>query len=189
MALSFFEQRRIAERYATTLYDVAVEKNVLDTVMEELSALNSLLKECEEFALLCHSPVITTSDKKSAVEAVAQHAGLSDVTTAFLKQLADNNRLDVLSSINEQMQHIASKKAGNVTVEIISAHNLSKKQENDILASLKDALKHSIDPVWSVDDELIGGVKIRIGSRELDASVKGILARAASRLYDCIQQT
>lgn len=189
MALAFFEQHHIAQRYAVALYDLAKETKVIEEIEKELSELSSLFSDADDFAQFCKSPLVNVKTKKETVGAIATKSGLSKTMKSFLEKLADNNRLELIPVIERKYQDALSQERGEIDVEITVARELKDKDKKSLESALESALKQSVNPSITIDEDLIGGVKIRVGSRELDASVKGTLARAAERLYDGIQQT
>lgn len=189
MALPFFEQQHIAQRYAVALYDLAKEAKNIDNTAKELSELSGLFDSADDFVQFCKSPLVNAKLKKEAMHAITRKAGLSETVAAFCAKLAENNRLELLPVIDTKFQALLSQERGEVEVEITAARDLSDKDKQSLESALEKTLKQPVSPSITIDESLIGGVKIRVGSRELDASVKGTLARAAERLYDSIQQT
>jgi F-type H+-transporting ATPase subunit delta len=179
--------RTIATRYARALFSLAGQAGS-EAISAELEALVSLLDTSPEFRRLCTSPVINREAKLRGVVLVAKQAGASDVMTRFLQTLAQNERLDLLPLVRDALLEQAEKAKGEVRADIITARPLPAKARNALTAALSQAIGTSVKPVMQVDEAVIGGIKIRIGSKELDATVQGKLARAASRLYEGIQR-
>ncbi len=188
MGTSHITHIRIAKRYARALYDSAQQADVaLNLIEEQLQALVSLHSDSDEFHTLCESPLIKEAQKHHAIDAIAQHIGLHSIITSFLHVATENHRLSLLPSMYEQMQHIIQREKGEEAVTIITAKKLGLKDKNALTEAMSNALSKPVSATAIIDKRLIGGVKIRYGSYELDASVKGKLAQAQKKLYETIQ--
>ncbi len=159
----------------------------MDDMAETLDALAALSADSKEFYQLCHSPLFSSDDKCKAVTAIAKHLSLSPVVTLWLEQLAENNRLALLPAIRNAFKVLQRDAKGEVQVTITSARALKPTDFKALSDAIAKTLGKPVDPVAEVDEGLIAGLTIRVGSTELDASVKGKLARAAERLYEGIQ--
>ncbi len=189
MSLSLFEQQRTATRYASAFYALSKDAGKQDVAAQELQQLVTLYHESDAFHNLCHSPLISAESRVASVSAIAEQAKADEITTSFMKKLAENNRLSLLPHILEAFTALQQKDAGEVVVQFISADALKAAEKKELEKSVSDALGHKVIAEYEEDASLIAGVKIRYGSRELDASVKGTLRRAAARFTQSIQQT
>ena len=189
MSLSLFEQQRTATRYANAFYALATDASKIDVAATELQQLVALYHESSEFHNLCHSPLISAEDRVSAVSHVAQHAKADEMTVSFLTKLAENNRLFLLPLILDAFIVLQQKEAGKALVHFVSAAPLGAAEKKELEQSVSSALGQEIIAEYEEDASLVAGVKIRYGSRELDASVQGTLRRAATRFTQSIQQT
>jgi F-type H+-transporting ATPase subunit delta len=189
MSLSLFEQQRTAKRYALALYALAVDAKKVPNVAAELELLADTFHVSPEFHELCVSPLICPKKRNVAIDAICKQAKAEGLVRSFLIKLSENNRLMLLVHIKDAFIALKQKDAGEVVVTITSAGALSLHEKKQLEASIADALGKRIVPHYSEDASLIAGVTIRYGSRELDASVRGTLHRAAARFTKSIQQT
>ncbi|MBX2806420.1 MAG: F0F1 ATP synthase subunit delta [Hyphomicrobiales bacterium] len=162
----------IAGRYATALFDLARESDALDTTAEELRGLEALLRESEDLARLVLSPVFSTSDQSAAVDEIVKQAEISVLTGNFLKLLARNRRLFVLSDIAKAFRKLLADHRNEITAEVTSAVPLSDDQADELRATLKAKTGRNIDLDAHVDPSLIGGLVVKIGSRMVDSSIR-----------------
>lgn len=162
----------IAGRYATALFDLARESDALDTTADELRELEALLRESADFARLVRSPVFSTAEQGAAIEALVQQSGISSLTGNFLKLLAKNRRLFVLTNIAKGFRKLLADHRNEITAEVTSAVALTGDQADELCATLKAKTGRNIDLDSYVDPSLIGGLVVKIGSRMVDSSIR-----------------
>ncbi len=165
----------VSGRYATALFELALDNGAIDAVEADLSRFNALLAESDDLARLVRSPVFAAEDQLRAVSAVLAKAGIGGLVANFIKVAAGNRRLFVLPAMIADFGRLAAAHRGEVTAEVTSAEPLSEAAT----AALKDALKAKIGKdvtlVASVDPALIGGLVVKVGSRMVDTSLRSKL--------------
>ncbi len=162
----------VAGRYAGALFDLANENGQVAQVEADLNSFQSLLDESEDLRQLVASPVYSADDQSKAVGAVLDKVGISGITANFIKLVASNRRLMVVSDMISAFRKLTAQARGEVTAEVASAAALSDAQ----IAALKDALKASVGKEvlldTKVDPSLLGGLIVKIGSRMVDSSLR-----------------
>ena len=162
----------VAERYATALFELALEGGQLDAVDADLSRFSAMLAESEDLTRLVQSPVFAAEDQLRAVSAVLDKAGIGGLVGNFIKVAANNRRLFAVPGMIADFSQMLARHRGEVTAEVTSAEPLSDSQ----VAALKDALKAQIGKdvtlVATVDPGLIGGLIVKVGSRMIDTSLR-----------------
>lgn len=172
MDISSGIQASLSGRYATALFELARDGRRLDTVSADLDAVRQALADSDDLRLLANSPLIGRAAAGKAIAAVAAAIGLSDLTTQFLGVLATNGRLRELPAIMRAFKTLAAAHRGETAAEVVSAHPLDDAQ----LGALKDRLRRrygrevSIDA--QVDPSILGGLIVRLGSRQIDGSLR-----------------
>jgi F-type H+-transporting ATPase subunit delta len=161
--------------YARALFDLAVEEAALDAIEADLSALKGLMGESEDLRRLLVSPKFPAEDKAKGLAALAARAGFQKTTEKFLGLLAANRRTSALSAIIAAFQRLAADRRGLVAAQVVTAIPLTDAQTRGLTAALRQALgkEPQIDAV--VDPSILGGLKVRVGSRLYDASLKSKL--------------
>lgn len=162
----------IAGRYAVALYDLAEEGGLLEEVEGDLAKVAALLEQSDEFSGLVGSPLLSRAQQAAALETVADHLDLGALTRKFLGVLAANRRLGYLAQAIAGFQKLLAHKRGEVTAEVTSAQPLSEAQNDALKASLKAAVGREVTFDKHVDESLLGGLVIKIGSRMVDSSLK-----------------
>lgn len=162
----------LAGRYATALFELADADKQLDQVAGDLSAISQMLAESDDLNRLIRSPVISRSDQSTGMAAVLNAADISALTCNFIGLVAQNRRLFALPAMIKGFQALLSAQRGESTAEVISAKKLTKAQLTAIEKSLKSATGTTVTVDASVDESLLGGLIVKVGSRMVDSSLK-----------------
>ncbi|MFZ5747983.1 MAG: F0F1 ATP synthase subunit delta [Pseudomonadota bacterium] len=165
-------QTSLSGRYATALFDLAVEAKALDTVEASLATLRDALAESDDFRALIVSPLVSRGDAENAVAATASALGVDATTTRFLGVLAQNRRLGVLPRVIRDFRALAARHRGEVTADVVSAHPLTDDQVDALKQQLRVRVGSHVNVDLSVDPSLLGGLVVRIGSQMIDSSIK-----------------
>jgi len=162
----------VASRYAQSLFDIALETKSLTKVEKQLADFETLLNDSEDLRRLIGSPVFSADEQLRAMSAIADKAGLDGVFGNFLKVVASNRRLFALPGMIEAYRAIAAEHKGVVTAQVASAFKLTAAQEKELKATLKDVAGKDVDINVTVDPSLLGGLIVKIGSRQIDTSLR-----------------
>lgn len=165
----------VGARYARALFDLAVETDALAPVEADLKSLKSMIAASIDLRLLLVSPALSAEDKAAGLAAIAARAGLCETTRKFLGLLAANRRVSVLSPIIDAFAALAEARRGVVSAQVVTAIPLSEAQTASLAAALRGALGKDPQIETRVDPTILGGVKVRVGSRLYDASLKSKL--------------
>ena len=173
----------LAGRYASALYALAVDRNNVDSIHDELGSLGVMLDESQNLKKLVESPILSRGEQRTAIIAIMEKSGADTLTVKFLGTLAANGRLSALSRVIEAFQQEHARRRGQVSAEVISAVALDDSRKAAVektVARLAGSDKLSLS--MRVDPSLIGGLVVRIGSRMIDTSIKTKLSRLESAM-------
>lgn len=159
-------------RYATALFDLAKEAKQLDKIGEELDSFGQLINENEELTRLVKSPVFTADQQSAAIGAIVKKVGIKGLTANFINLVAQNRRLFAIDAIIKAYRGLVSLEKGEVVAEVLSAVKLSKAQTESLKAALKDAVGKEVQLELSVDPEILGGLRVKVGSKLVDNSLR-----------------
>ena len=159
-------------RYAAALYELANENKAVASVESDLDSLGRALGESADLAALIRNPQIGRDAAAKAMEGVADLLKLSALTRNFLGVLAANCRLAALPDIVRAFASIAAAARGEVSAEVTSAHPLSSAQLKALEARLKAREGQDVKLSAKVDPEILGGLVVRIGSTQIDSSIR-----------------
>ncbi len=174
----------IAERYATAVFELAREgKNVKD-VEADLDILEAALNESADFRAMIHSPIYSRAQQGAAVSALAKAMGLSQIMANTLALMASKRRLFVLPQLLRELRKLIAEEKGEVTAEITAARALTGEQKNKLAEALKATVGKDVKIRASVDESLIGGVIVKVGSKMIDTSIRSKLANLQNAMKE-----
>ena len=162
----------LAGRYATALYELAEADKQLDTVAQDLSAISDMVADSDDLSRLIRSPVIARDDQIAAMDAILTEAGVSELTKRFIGVVAQNRRLFALTGMIKQFQGILARRRGELTAEVTTAQALTDAHRQAIEDGLKKAMGTKVAVDARVDEDLLGGLMVKVGSRMIDSTIK-----------------
>ena len=171
------ETSGIAGRYATALFELAVDRGAIDGVIDDLSRLQAMIDESGDLRRLIRSPLFSREQQSKAMEAVLEKAGLSQLVRNFVGVVARNRRLFAIENMIRIYRELVARHRGEVTAEVTSAAPLSETQRAAVEQALKQAIGSNVAVNTTVDPALIGGMIVRVGSRMVDSSLRSKLQR------------
>lgn len=177
MASETSQSAGLAGRYATALYELAHDSNALDQVAGDLARLKSLIAGSADTRHLLASPLIPRAQQAKALAAIAAKAGLGDIARRFVGVVASNRRAAALVHCIEAFENEAARRRGEIIAEVVSATPLSQAQVNAISAAIPGGTSGKVRLNLRVDPKLLGGLRVKVGSRLVDASLAAKLSR------------
>ena len=166
----------IAARYASALFDLAKEGGALKALEADATALTETLDASADLRDVIASPVISREEQGRVIAAIGAKLGLNALTANTLALMADKRRLFVLPQFAAQLADLSAEEKGEIVAEVTSATALSAAQQKKLAASLKASAGKTVKLKTAVDETLIGGLVVRLGSTMIDTSVKAKLA-------------
>jgi len=166
----------IAARYATAIFELAKEDNTLAALEADVDSLDASLEGSADFRALISSPVYSREQQATAVTAIAKAAGLSQIVANLLALMAGNRRLFVLPQLVRELRARIAAEKGEITAEVTAAKALTKAQEDKLAKTLKARVGKDVKISMAVDESLIGGLVVKVGSRMIDTSIRSKLA-------------
>lgn len=167
----------VAGRYAAALFELAEEQKKLDEVASDLAAIRDLLVESDDLRRLVSSPIIGRDLQGSAVKAVFEKAGLSEITINLVGVVAQNRRLFALDAICVSYRNLLASRRGELTAEVTTALELTADQRDRLEQELRAAMGSKVSLETQVDSSLLGGIVVKVGSRMVDSSLRTKLQR------------
>jgi len=162
----------MAGRYATALFELALEASAVDTVRSDLARFDALISESADFTRLIRSPVFSADEQTNALTAVLDKAGIAGLAAQFLKVVASNRRLFAARDMVKSFNQLVANHKGEVTAQV----TLAEKPSDAHLAAIRDTLnavtKKDVQVDVNVDPSIIGGLIVKVGSRMVDSSLR-----------------
>lgn len=165
----------VGTRYAQALFDLASDQQAVAAVESDLNSLKAAIAESKDLRTLLGSPTFSADDKAKGLAGIAAKAGFHATTKKFLGLLAANGRASVLSEVIAGYAKLSAAARGAVSAEVVTAVPLSAAQKNGVAAALRQALGKDPEISTRVDPAILGGIKVKVGSRLFDASLKSKL--------------
>lgn len=159
-------------RYAVALFELALQDKALAAVERDIKALGSLVTENRDFADFIKNPLRNAKVQAAAVEEAGESARFHPLTRKFLGVLAENRRLAGVPAMVAAFEGLLADYRGEVSALVTSAEALSKAQTSGLKARLKDLLGREVAVETRVDERLLGGLKVQIGSKVIDGTLK-----------------
>ena len=175
-----FGDKKLAKRYVKA---VTAEKKLpeIEALFAELSAVKSSLDGDLEVAL--NHPIIQPSDKVGLMSDLCEKMGLSDESKRFLNLLITKNRISLFESILEVISEQIDSLKKILKVEVKSAFELDKAEQEKILKRLETTFKRSLRADFSVEPGLRGGLVVTVAGVVFDVSLKSRLERYESLIF------
>lgn len=166
----------LAGRFATALFALARERKALDAVAADLDGIAAMIEESPEFRRLIRSPVLRRAEQARAANAVLVAAGVGELARNLVGLLAEKRRLFALSDIIRAYRAKLSRHRGEVSAVATAARPLTDGQVEALKKSLARTVGQEVALSTEVDEALLGGLVVRVGSRMFDSSLSTRLA-------------
>ena len=162
----------ITERYASALFDLAVSEKKLAPVEKDLARFDALLKGSDSLMQLVRSPVFTADDQLNAVDAILKKSKITGLVGNFVRVIARNRRLFAMPGMLSVFRRFVSEHKGEITAEVTVAKALSAQQNKELKAALKSVVGKDVAIDAIIDPSLLGGMIVKVGSRQIDTSLR-----------------
>ena len=169
------QQADVGLRYAQALFELAKAQGDAAVVEADLKSLKAMRADSADLRTLIASPAFDAEEKGKGLAAIAEAAGFAATTKKFLGLVAANRRANALPGMIAAYEKLAAEDRGAVSAEVVTAMPLTEAQAKALAASLRTALGKDPEIETRVDPAILGGLKVRVGSRLYDASLKSRL--------------
>ena len=164
-----------SERYARALFEIASENSEIDKIENNLKNFLNMYKLSPEFTSFIKDPTQTSANQLNAINIISKEFDFSNNLKNFLCLLVEKRRVSFVDKIVQNFLRLCSRKRGEIKASLISSKNLSKEEINKISIELSSIMGKTIKFDFSVDESLIAGLKIQLGSFMIDTSIKNKL--------------
>src|SRR5438105_343703 len=172
----------LAGRYASALFDLARDQRQIDAVGHSLDALAQALLDSKDFAELIGSPLVSRDEAGKAFAALAPGLNLDPITANFLGVLARNGRKNELRNVIRAYRRLAAEHRGETTADVVTARPLNDDQLVALKQQLRTRAGRDVTIEATVDPNILGGIVVKLGSQQIDASIRTKLNRLASAM-------
>jgi F-type H+-transporting ATPase subunit delta len=162
----------MAGRYATALFELALEERAIDAVKADLDRFDALIRESADLRRLVRSPAFTAEAQSRALAAVLEKAGIGGLTGRFLQVVSANRRLFAVQDIIKAVRKLVAEHKGEVSADLTLAERPSEQHLGAIKSALNLVTKKDVQVDVRVDPSIIGGLIVKLGSRMVDSSLR-----------------
>jgi len=171
----------VAQRtYARALFEAAKEEGRLERVHEQLSDFVAVAEQVRELQSVLESPELDPRAKVALLDQVLGDA--DELVRNFVRLLAEKGRSGEINEIAREFEALVAQEQGILDVELTTAVELSQNDFDDLVARIGKASGRKVRASRAVDPDLVGGLVLQVGSRRLDASIRGRLDRLRQEL-------
>jgi len=163
-------ESKVARRYAKSLFGLALERNVIDSVFKDMELVNATCEASRELVALLRNPVVP-SDKKAAIIKALFSGKVNELTFSFFTMISSKNRESDLQGIAIAFIQSYKKYKGIVSAHIATPVALDAGMRETVLNLVKKSKGDKIELTEEVDPSLIGGFVLTVGDEQHDTSV------------------
>lgn len=172
----------LAGRYASALFDLARDERKIDSVSASLAALSQAMVDSKDLNELVASPLVGREDAAKALAAIAAKLNVDPITANFLGVLARNGRKGQLTAVIQAFKRLAADHRGETTADVVTARPLSDDQLDRLKQQLRARAGRDVAIDMKVDPAILGGIVVKLGSQQIDASIRTKLNRLATAM-------
>lgn len=164
----------VARRYAEALFEVALEINKLDEIKDELNSISNILESEQKLKTIFEHPKVSKDEKKDIINSLFKGKVTQEVLN-FIYITIDKRREKNIKSINKEYISLYNGEKGILEGTVTTAVPMNENEIERLQNELKNKFKKNVVLKNKIDDNIIGGVLIRIEDKVIDSSIKGQL--------------
>jgi len=172
----------VARRYARALLMLAKEQNQVEELGAELKSLVGFFEQYPELFHQILSPQILPEERENIIKTLSSQLSLSELMTNFLLLLNQKRRFAIISRIARVYEQLSDELSGIARAEVYSAQEIDSSLKEKLINILEKKLNKKVVAKFFTDPELIGGVKVKVGSILMDGSIRAQLKMLEDQL-------
>ncbi len=167
----------ISQRYALALYELSKEKNQTDEIVSNMITFKKVFNSNKDLKNFVKNPTYSVEAQKKVFEKVLTLMSFNQILKNFFAILIEKKRVFFLDIIIEEFLKLILSKSGEISGTLISSKKIDEKTILDIEKEISANIKSTIKLKSKIDESLIGGIVIQIGSLMIDSSIKNKLQK------------
>lgn len=172
----------VARRYAEAMVDVAISRNEVESIDNELRVFAEAMSASRELHNVFASPIVSPADKLSLLNALISRLKAGQMTANLLRTMLKHYRLHYVAEVYEQFRRKMNERKGLIVAEVATAEQVGASEQARLGRTLEQMTGKQVEFKFNTDPSLIGGVVTRIGSVVYDGSVRTQLQAIKERL-------
>ena len=173
-----------SERYSRALFEVAKESSELEKIESDIIGLRFILVNSSELKNFIHDPTQSKDSQNNVIKLLAHRLNFSKDLKNFMFLLIEKRRIFFLLKIIDSFLKLCSKKRGEVKASLISSKELTNTELESISKELSSSMGSIIKFDYKIDKDLIGGLKLQLGSIMIDTSIKNKLKKYEQKMLE-----
>ena len=173
-----------SERYSRALFEVSKETGELEKIETDVKIFQSVLANSAELENFIENPTHTIETQNKILNLLSTKLSFSKNLKNFFLLLIKKRRIFFVSKIINSFLKICSKKRGEIKASLISSKELSSLELENISKELSLSMGSKIKFDYKVDQGLIGGLKLQLGSFMIDTSIKNKLKKYEQKMLE-----
>lgn len=161
---------RVSSRYAKSLLLLAIEQNMLEEAYRDMKSIAKVCKENRDFLVFLRSPIVKADKKVKVIQKVFD-GQLGKLVSGFIDIITNHRRENALGEIAASFVLQYKEYNKITTAELVSAVKLDDAQRNAVIEKIKKSFTATIDIKETIDPSIIGGMIVRVGDKQFDASI------------------
>ena len=157
--------------YAEALFTLAVEENAVEEFLDSLVTLKQLFDENPDYIEFLNSPAIPLGERTASIDE-AFGGKMPQYVVSFIKVLCENGKMRTILLCIDEFETLARAFSNRAIANVYSAVELSDEQKDAVCKKLEAITNKRIDPIYIIDESLIGGMKIEVDGKTFDGSIK-----------------
>ena len=174
---------KAAHRYAIALLESAKEQNSLENTLKDILFIKETIEGSRELRIFLKSPIVKPTDKQKALSSIFD-GKISKEVSLFITLITTKGREDILSEIATAFVNVYNKDAGIINVEVKTAKALGADQIDELIQMLEKSTSKKVTLDLIEQEELRGGISVKIDDTVFDATVKHKLEQLETRFLE-----
>jgi len=166
----------ISQRYALALLELSIEANKTDEYVSSLSNFLKIYYSDNNLKNYIKNPTNTNQSQKEVFEKILNAMNADKIIKNFFFILINKKRIFFVSEIIEEFLKLVSHKKGEISANLFSSRQIDDKTISEIEKEISENINGTLKLKSEIDESLIGGVVLQIGSLMIDTSIKNKLA-------------
>ena len=173
-----------SERYSRALFEVVKESDELDKIEEDIKIFQSLLKNNKDLKNFIHNPTQSIENQNKVINLLSEKLSFTKNLKNFFFLLIEKRRIFFIKKIIDSFLKLCMGKRGELKASLISSKELSASELESISKDISSAVGSTIKFDYKIDKDLIGGLKLQLGSFMIDTSIKNKLKKIEQRMIE-----
>ena len=173
-----------SERYSRALFEVVKESGELDKIEEDIKIFQSLLENNEDLKNFIHNPTQSIENQNKVINLLSEKLSFTKNLKNFFFLLIEKRRIFFIKKIIDSFLKLCMRKRGELKASLISSKELSASELESISKDISSAVGSTIKFDYKIDKDLIGGLKLQLGSFMIDTSIRNKLKKYEQRMLE-----